>query len=199
MGQPTTFAAARRASITAAVTALAVCVSGCGILGKSSDPPAVAEFVVSSPQLRDGDPLPSGYSCHGTQGNPPLRWSFVPADAKSIAIVVDDSSLAGSQVHWVLFDIPPGTTEVPENIADNLPDGARQGQTSQGTAAYVPPCNPQGTYRFSVYALREKVVTNGKSAPLSLSEGLLQDIASQTIARGRLTATGIESPRENRR
>ncbi|GII97573.1 YbhB/YbcL family Raf kinase inhibitor-like protein [Sinosporangium siamense] len=199
MGQPTTFSPARRAAFVAAVTALGVGLSGCGILGKSnSDTVTMPEFVVSSPQIRNGGSLPAGYSCSGNQGNPPIRWSRVPPETKSIAIVVDDSAVESSQVHWVLYDIDPGTTEVPENITESPPEGVTQAHNSRGTPTYQPPCNPQGTYRFSVYALRKKVVDGSESAPLALDDALKR-IASQTIARGRLTAVNIASPGEHRR
>ncbi|MFC4063105.1 YbhB/YbcL family Raf kinase inhibitor-like protein [Planomonospora corallina] len=141
---------------------------------------------VSSPTLRDGSPLPSDYSCRGSVGNPPLRWSGVPGDAKSIAIVVDNNdSQTGAEVHWVVFDIHPGTNELTEST---IPVGAVEGGTTNGKVGYAPPCRPQENYRFTVYALDRKVGL-AKGAPLSET---LKSIADRTIAWGRLTATHIE-------
>ena len=52
----------------------------------------------------------------------------------------------------------------------------------------MPPCDPEGTYRFTVYALDAKLdLSQGAELPDTLRE-----IAAHTIARGRLTAATIE-------
>ncbi|WP_311931925.1 YbhB/YbcL family Raf kinase inhibitor-like protein [Microbispora sp. H11081] len=141
---------------------------------------------MSSPQFRDGAPLPDDYSCKGGQGNPPLRWSGT-SGAKSVALVVDDSNpLSGPEVHWVVFDIDPATTELGMN---DVPRGARQGRTTSGKVGYAPPCRPGGSYRFTVYALNAKELGLEQGADLTRT---LESIASHTIARGRLTANTIE-------
>jgi Raf kinase inhibitor-like YbhB/YbcL family protein len=169
----------------AALVALPIAsVSGCGILGSGS-PGNLDVISVSSPLFKEGAPLPHGYSCTGGLGNPPLRWSGT-SGAKSVALVVDDSdSGAGAEVHWVVFDIDPNTTELPEN---GVPRGAVQGETTTGKVGYVPPCATDGSYRFTVYALDAKLGLP-RGAPLSET---LPRIAEHTIARGRLTAANIE-------
>ncbi|WP_214111263.1 YbhB/YbcL family Raf kinase inhibitor-like protein [Acrocarpospora catenulata] len=182
MGSPSK--PARRAAVLAAATAVWATGSGCGIVGGGS--PANLDVIsVSSPQFRDGDALPHGYSCKGQLGNPPLRWSGT-SGAKSVALVVDDNdSRDGAEVHWVVYNIDPETTELGEG---QLPRGARQGQTTSGKVGYVPPCRANDSYRFTVYALDAKL---GLPAEASLSE-TLKRIAEHTIARGRLTATNIQ-------
>jgi Raf kinase inhibitor-like YbhB/YbcL family protein len=178
MGQPRKYGLVRPVAVLAAgVTALC----GCG--------PAAAErpldsINVSSPRLRDGAPLPEKYACHGV-GNPPLRWSNVPSTAKSIALVVDTNSPDDSGVQWVVFDIDPLTTEL---IESGVPQGARQGQATNGKVGYQAPCSSGDSYRFSVYALDTKL-NLPEGAPLSQT---LKSIARGTIARGRLTAKHIE-------
>lgn len=181
MGSPRKSAVAR-AAVT--VTALTLAASGCGILGGGS-PRNLDVISVSSPQFRDGAPLPHDYSCKGGQGNPPLRWSGT-SGAKSVALVVDDnSSRSGPEVHWVVFDIDPATTEL--GVGD-VPRDARQGRTTSGKVGYSPPCRTDGSYRFTVYALDAKLDLEQGAALAKTLEG----IASHTIARGRLTADTIE-------
>ncbi|MFD0730521.1 MULTISPECIES: YbhB/YbcL family Raf kinase inhibitor-like protein [Planotetraspora] len=180
MGSPTKSMGARCAVIITAVTLAA---SGCGILGGGS-PRNLDVISVSSPRFRDGAPLPHGYSCSGGLGNPPLRWSGT-SGAKSVAIVVDDNSARSSAVNWVVFNIDPNTTELAEN---GVPRGARQGQASNGKVGYTPPCQTEGRYRFTVYALDTKLDLK-QGAPLAET---LEHIADHTIARGRLTAANIE-------
>ncbi|WP_377294822.1 YbhB/YbcL family Raf kinase inhibitor-like protein [Planomonospora corallina] len=188
MGQSNTSTRVRRAATMAVSAALVVVSSGCGMIGSaaSAERLRLEPLSVSSPTLRDGSPLPSDYSCRGSVGNPPLRWSGVPGDAKSIAIVVDNNdSQTGAEVHWVVFDIHPGTNELTEST---IPVGAVEGGTTNGKVGYAPPCRPQENYRFTVYALDRKVGL-AKGAPLSET---LKSIADRTIAWGRLTATHIE-------
>ncbi|MCC5580785.1 MULTISPECIES: YbhB/YbcL family Raf kinase inhibitor-like protein [Microtetraspora] len=181
MGSPNKSGRARRA---AAIAAVALTATGCGILGGGS-PRNLDVISVSSPRFRDGAPLPHGYSCNGGMGNPPLRWSGT-SGAKSVALVVDDNSpRSEAEVHWVVFNIDPNTTELGEN---GVPRGARQGQTTTGKVGYVPPCATEGNYRFTVYALDAKLDLQQGSALADT----LQHIADHTIARGRLTAANIE-------
>ncbi|MER6946252.1 YbhB/YbcL family Raf kinase inhibitor-like protein [Nonomuraea sp. NPDC000554] len=163
--------------------------SGCAPFIGRSQAKEIAQINVSSPELRDGEPLPRDYSCEGNQGSPPLRWSSAPLpDAKSIAIVVDSHTPSESAVHWVLYNIPATTTELGPNAAENPPDGSGQAKVTSGKAGYEPPCAKKGSYRFSVYTLNGKVDLQEGA---SLSE-ILKKIADKTIARGRLTAVNIE-------
>jgi Raf kinase inhibitor-like YbhB/YbcL family protein len=181
MGSPNKSARAWRAAV---VMAVAFTASGCGILGGGS-PRNLDVISVSSPRFRDGAPLPHGYSCSGGMGNPPLRWSGT-SGAKSVALVVDDNNpRSGSEVHWVVFNIDPDTTELGEN---DVPRDALQGKTTYGKVGYAPPCHTDGSYRFTIYALDAKLDLQ-QGAPLSET---LERIADHTIARGRLTAANIE-------
>lgn len=103
-----------------------------------------------------------------------------------MALVVDDNDARiGSEVHWVVFNIDPNTTEMGEN---GIPRGALQGKTTYGKVGYVPPCHTNGSYRFTIYALDAKLDLQ-QGAPLSET---LERIADHTIARGRVTAANIE-------
>jgi Raf kinase inhibitor-like YbhB/YbcL family protein len=167
----------------------ALALSGCTALGIGrSQAKEIAEINVSSPELRDGLPLPREYSCRGSQGSPPLRWSSEPLPkAKSIAIVVDSHTSSESAVHWVLFNIPATTTELGPNAAESPPEGSGQAKVTSGKAGYEPPCKTPGNYRFTVYTLNDKVAATKDDG---LPE-VLKQIADHTIARGRLTAVDI--------
>lgn len=172
---------AGRKGLAVMLVTVGVVASGCGTAG--ADRPLDSVTVTSS-QFRDGAPLPREYAC-GSGNNPPLRWSNIPSTAKSIALVADTSSPKGSAVHWVVFNIDHRTTVLIEN---GVPQGARQGRGTGGKVGYDPPCRDGDSYRFSVYALDTR---------LDLKEGAgltetLPAIANHTIARGRITATGIE-------
>ncbi|MEU0516711.1 YbhB/YbcL family Raf kinase inhibitor-like protein [Streptosporangium sp. NPDC006007] len=188
MGQPNTSTRRPRQAVgTALAAAFVVVSSGCGMVGNytSAARPQLEPISVSSPRLRDGALLPSDYSCEGSVGNPPLRWSGVPGSTKSVAIVVDGNSRTGGEVNWVVFDIDPRTNEVAES---SVPVGAVEGRTTSGKVGYAPPCRPRENYRFTVYALDAKVDL-AKGASLDRT---LKSIAEKTIAWGRLDTTHIQ-------
>lgn len=178
----------RHAAVSVTAVASAFALSACGGFIGRSQAQDIAEINVSSPELRDGHPLPRDYTCRGGQGSPPLRWSSQPlSDARSIAIVVDSHTASDAAVHWVLFNIPATTTELGPNAAADPPEGTGQARATSGKAGYDPPC-ASGSYRFTVYTLKGKVdPERGESLP-----EILKQIADQTIARGRLTAVDIE-------
>ncbi|TDC84250.1 YbhB/YbcL family Raf kinase inhibitor-like protein [Nonomuraea deserti] len=191
MGLCNTATRVRRIAVSVTAVTVAFALSGCSSLIGRSQAEDIAEVNVSSPELREGEPLPRDYSCKGTQGSPPLRWSSQPlSKAKSIAIVVDSHTSSTSTVHWVLYNIPATTTELGPNAAEELPEGAGQAPLPSGKAGYDPPCDP-GSYRFTVYTLNGKVKRPEGAPPLDLPE-ILKQIADQTIARGRLTAVDLQ-------
>lgn len=174
-------------SVTAVSAALAV--SGCASFISRSEAKEIAQINVSSPELREGEPLPREYSCKGDQGSPPLRWSSEPLPAaKSIAIVADSHTSSASAVQWVLYNIPATTTELGPGASASPPEGSGQALVTSGKVGYEPPCLPGTSYRFTVYTLQEKV-QGAEGSPLS---AILKEIADKTIARGRLTVVDIE-------
>jgi Raf kinase inhibitor-like YbhB/YbcL family protein len=174
--------ALRRPSRCGAVVlalAAALTVAGCGQAGQGA-PVAPRAMSVGSEAFSQNI-LPRTYTCHGARINPPLDWSGAPADTKSLALIVDDSSAPITPfIYWLVFDIQPGTTDIQEGA---LPTGARQALNSAGTVNYDAPC-PSGHshwYRFTVYAL-DRTLTLHNGAPLL---AVWTEIADATIGRGR--------------
>ena len=103
--------------------------------------------------------IPRRHTCEGDDVAPALAWSELPAGTRSLALIVDDPDApdpAAPQrtwVHWVLFDIPPGTTGVPEG--GQAPAGAKAGLNDWHRTGYGGPCPPIGRHRyfFKLYAL----------------------------------------------
>ncbi|MBL7016715.1 MAG: YbhB/YbcL family Raf kinase inhibitor-like protein [Kiritimatiellales bacterium] len=131
-----------------------VCCSGCSAGEKEGN----MEIMIVSAAFESMAPIPSAYTCDGENISPPLAWSGVPPQARSLVLICDDPDApAGDWVHWVCYDIPPDVTELPENIqpGSTLPCGGMQGKTDFGTVGYGGPCPPSGTHRyfFKVYAL----------------------------------------------
>ncbi|MGC8602525.1 MAG: YbhB/YbcL family Raf kinase inhibitor-like protein [Desulfomonilaceae bacterium] len=113
---------------------------------------------VTSTAFQDGAMIPKVYTCDGQNISPPLSWSGVPTQTKSIALIMDDPDAPrGTWVHWVLFNIPPDTKDLPEKtpLGPSLANGARQGMNSWPKLGYGGPCPPSGIHRyyFKIYAL----------------------------------------------
>jgi Raf kinase inhibitor-like YbhB/YbcL family protein len=174
---------ARCAAVVLALAA-ALMLVGCGQAGQGA-PVAPRTMSVSSEAFSQNI-LPQRYTCHGARIHPPLDWFGAPADTKSLALVVDDSSAPITPyIYWLVFNIQPGTTDIQEGA---LPTAARQALNSAGTMTYDAPC-PTGhshSYRFTVYAL-DRDVTLPNGAPLL---AVWTAIADATIGRGRIVVTG---------
>jgi hypothetical protein len=127
---------------------------------------------ISSPVFENNGHIPSKYTCDGTDVNPALFIENVPADAKSLALIVDDPDAPmGTWVHWVSWDIDPGTVEIKENT---LPKGARQGINDFKRNEYGGPCPPSGTHRyfFKLYALDSSLRLDPKSKKTDLEKAM---------------------------
>ena len=168
---------------------LAVPLAGCGGGGTSGvDAPeptaASAGITVTSPAFEQNGPIPAQYTCHGSGISPALRWSGVPADARALALVVDDPDAPhGTYTHWVVVDVPTSTDHVD---AGSTPSGGTE-LTASGGAGWSPPCPPSGThhYRFHVYALRTEL---GLPSDTSIARAM-RAIGAHTVSWGLLTGT----------
>lgn len=116
-------------------------------------------FTISSSSFSSGGEIPKKFSCDDADVSPELIWVGAPAGMGSFALIADDPDApAGTWTHWVLFDLPAQTTELPEGVAkvDEVPTGGRQGRNDFGKIGYSGPCPPPGKphrYFFKVYAL----------------------------------------------
>jgi Raf kinase inhibitor-like YbhB/YbcL family protein len=153
--------------------------AGCG--DDSPAPPApgtTAALTVTSTQFQEGGTIPAEFTCAGAGDRPPLSWTGGEGAKAYAIVVVDPDAPGGNFYHWVVTDLPAGTT----SVAGALPVGSHELKNSGGKKAWTPPCPPSGThhYRFTVYAL-DKVVNAGSL------EGAFSAIEKSTIAQGTLT------------
>ena len=172
-----------------------------------------AGIVLTSPAFTDGEAIPGKHACYGQDVSPPLSWSGVPSDAKSVALVVFETDERGSgrqgggagfgvagqvgeaeddRFHWLLYDLPPDATELPETIRHN--DAQRVGGT-HGTndfdrLGWGGPCPPFGPgsvhlYYFMIYALDRELALAEGATKLEVVEAL----EGHVLDYGQLTGT----------
>ena len=62
------------------------------------------QMQLTSTAFTEGTAIPAKYTCDAKNVSPALKWSGVPAGAKSLALIADDPDApAGTWVHWVLL------------------------------------------------------------------------------------------------
>jgi len=104
----------------------------------------------------------NGMGCSGQNISPALQWYNPPAGTRSYAVTAydPDAPTGSGWWHWVMYNIPAGTTGLPAGAGNgrNAPRGSAQGQTDFGTKGYGGPCPPVGDrphhYQFTVFALK---------------------------------------------
>lgn len=141
---------------------LAVGIAGYLLTNSDKD---MDEFRLTSSAFENGSSIPSKYTCDGDRlVNPPLSISGVPEGTQSLVLLMDDPDIPevfkqqrgiDAFDHWVLYAIPPETTEVPEGTSVGA-----TGLNSGGNSGYTGPCPPteyeptEHRYIFKLYALR---------------------------------------------
>ena len=132
--------------------------------------------------FKQGEFIPKKYTCDALNISPPLQISDVPANAKSLALIVDDPDAPSKTwLHWTVWNIPADTKEISEDAKIGV-----EGMTDFGRTGYGGPCPPNGThtYRFKLYAL-DKVLALEQGATLAQLEAAMQGhIIAQTELDG---------------
>jgi len=119
-------------------------------------------FTLQSSAFQNGGSIPKKFTCEAADVSPELTWSGAPEKAQSFALIADDPDAPmGTWVHWVIYDLPANTAELPEGVPkqEQAASGA-QGKNSSGKIGYGGPCPPPGKphrYFFKLYALDSKL------------------------------------------
>lgn len=145
----------------------------------------MAALIISSPAFNAGEAIPVRYTCDGNDISPALSFDNIPEQARSLALIVDDPDApVGTWVHWVVWNIPAQTREIPEN---SVPNGAIQGKNSWNRNSYGGPCPPSGTHRyyFKCYALDIALTL----LPSSTKAELEKAVEGHVLAQGELMGT----------
>jgi len=148
------------------------------------------KFSITSTAFKEGEPIPQKYTCDEQDVSPSLEWLSPPSNAKSFALIADDPDAPmGTWVHWVIFNIPPSTTGLSENVPpkQSLPNGALQGKNDFGNYGYGGPCPPGGTHRyyFKLYALDTTLKLSSGSTKADLLKAMEGHIVAQAQLMGR--------------
>lgn len=134
--------------------------------------------------------IPRKYTCEGKDISPPLSWSGAPEGTASFVLIVDDPDAPDPNaprmtwVHWVLYNLPPTATELPEGAAkDALPAGTREGNNDWKRTGYGGPCPPIGCHRYfhKLYALDVALPDLGAATKTELEDAMQNHILSKVV------------------
>jgi len=170
-------------ALTTGVAFLGVLLTTASVLAPNTH----RKMTVSSTGFRDGEPIPRQYTCDGQNISPVIAWSGAPNQTASFVLIVDDPDApSGVWTHWIVFDLPPNTTELPENAASAA--GGKQGKNDFKNASYNGPCPPVGKvhrYFFKVFALDAML-----NLPAGASRTEVESaMAKHILAQGQLVGT----------
>ena len=131
--------------------------------------------------------IPSKHTCDGENVSPQLSISGVPENSKSLVLIMDDPDAvkpAGKVWdHWIVFNIPPETKEIPEA---QEPQGIH-GKGTSGNLNYRGPCPPDAEHKyfFKLYALDTNFDLPQGSEKKEVEEAMKSHIIEQTQLIGR--------------
>ncbi|MEV0583845.1 YbhB/YbcL family Raf kinase inhibitor-like protein [Nonomuraea sp. NPDC050310] len=153
--------------------------------------PPVAPLTVSSDDVRDGERVPEAHvfndwGMSGGNLSPHLRWSGAPEGTRSFAVTVydPDAPTQGGFWHWLLWDLPADTTELPTGYGTADAKPGVQGRNDFGTAAYggsAPPPGYPHRYIVAVHALGVESLGLSPDTPANV---VGFNIVANTLARG---------------
>jgi hypothetical protein len=149
-------------------------------------------MTLSSAAFPDQGAIPARYTCEGQDVSPPLAWSGVPPGSESLVLIVDDPDAPDpaapkiTWVHWLLYNLPPATDELAEDL-QTLPPGTLQGRNDWRRTGYGGPCPPIGSHRYfhKLYALDCVLPDLGRPTKAQL-EGAMQ---GHVLAKAELIGT----------
>lgn len=143
-----------------------------------------SEFKITSPAFENGEQIPIRHTCDDKNTNPPLIIDGVPDGTKSLVLIMEDlNSPAGKWCHWITFNLPPTTTEIPEGYEP----GGISGKGSSGNLDYFGPCPPDGehTYVITVYALNEMLDLPEGASKEEITKAMSEKIIAEALLSGR--------------
>jgi len=154
---------------------------------------AASSLSIRSAAFGQGAEIPTRHTCEGQNVSPALEWEGVPSGARTLALIVDDPDAPDPDapkmtwVHWLLYEIPPSTTGLPEAVARGaLPSGTRQGVNDWKRTGWGGPCPPIGRHRyfFKLYALDVALGDLGTPTKAKLEQAIKGHVLAQAQLMG---------------
>jgi Raf kinase inhibitor-like YbhB/YbcL family protein len=153
----------------------------------------IMTLTLKSNAIDNGGEIPSRYTCEGEDISPPLEWTGVPETARSLVLIIDDPDAPDPKaprttwVHWVVYNIPPGVTVLPEGIApEKLSPDIMEGLNDWNRMGYGGPCPPVGRHRYfhKLYALDTVLKEMNTPTKAAVESAMKGHVIAQTELMG---------------
>jgi Raf kinase inhibitor-like YbhB/YbcL family protein len=139
-------------------------------------------YLISS-AFKEGEIIPSLYTCEGKNISPPLEIGNVPQGAKSLALIMDDPDVPAfvradkMYDHWIVFNIPPTSHKIV----------GVHGKNTAGKNQYIGPCPPDREHRyfFKLYALDKRLDLQEGATKKEVEKAMEGHILSKCHLMGR--------------
>lgn len=166
--------------------------------GQRAGGPAAPAMTMTVAGFPDGGPFPVRFSqaaegaAPGEGTSPAITWSNAPAATQSFVLHMHDLDLARNkttddQPHWVVWNIPPTATGLPEGVpkGSQRPDGSYQisatGPMYRGPGA--PATGPMHHYVFELFALDAKLDVQPTADAFETRANVLKAIQGHILAK----------------
>jgi len=144
---------------------------------------------ITSPAFEHEGRIPAKFTCDGPNVCPPLEISGVPAEARSLVLIMDDPDVPkhlradGMWDHWVVFNLAPTLTTIAEG---QEPEGTR-GVGTGGNLNYYGPCPPDREHRyfFKLYALDRMLDLKEKATKQQVEAAMQGHVLAQCTLMGK--------------
>jgi len=156
-------------------------------------------FALTSAAFSPGGVIPAQFTCEGSDVSPPLEWTGVPAEAKSLVLIVDDPDAPDPKaprmtwVHWVLYNLPPAAGGLAQGVrSSDLPEGTREGKNDWKRTGYGGPCPPIGRHRYfhKLYALDVVLPDLGPATKAEVEKAMEGHVVGKAELVGTYEKTG---------
>jgi Raf kinase inhibitor-like YbhB/YbcL family protein len=169
---------------------------------------AIQVMTLTTTAWTDGGTIPARHAQIGDEVSPPLSWTGAPEGTGSFVLIVHDLDAmtnppndytaplrdTNDVLHWLVWNIPPTATGLPEGVPQGpqQPDGMRQisqsGPYYRGPAA--PATGPAHHYVFELYALDTTInIPAADASPAEVRAAVKAAMA--THIRGKATLVGL--------
>lgn len=147
-------------------------------------------MTISSTAFQHEEAIPAKHSKNGGNISPPLTFSDVPGNAKSLLLIVEDPDApSGTFTHWIVYDMSPATMQIEEG---GEPLEGREATNDFGNQHYDGPRPPSGTHRYhyKLFALDDELRVGGDSKSLDIYKAMDGHLIEKAELIGTYTAEG---------
>jgi Raf kinase inhibitor-like YbhB/YbcL family protein len=171
------------------------------VLGKAqtqqASAPAVPGLTLTSPAFEDGSVIPAKFTQSDPNPvSPKLQWTNVPPNTVSFVLIAHDPDVAldkksGDVLHWLAFNIPGTSRELPEAVPTSaqLADGTIQGKNRRGAIGFLGPgagaAGPYHHYTFELFALDIKLGLGPDATRAEVLNAMDDHILGKGVLMGR--------------